>query len=152
MKKETVKKSKLKVVNEAMKNAQASDLENIEKFYEMLIEHKQEEIKDKEHELSTQELNHTRKISKLKKELEDAMKAETEAISTIDVELIKTNADRSSFILVYQTRLNNKRQAVDTLISTIDTEEETFEIEKRKTSEEIEELRNVISNITEPEK
>ena len=138
----TVKKvvSTMKIVNKAVAFNSASEVENTEKFYKMLISHKENLIQDRQHELKTLELEYTRNKTALSRKLEDAQQKEAESLITIDVDSIKTNADRESYILSFTRAVNQARQNVEYILDNLEALDRDHDASVERLQHEISQL------------
>jgi hypothetical protein len=134
MKKENVeiRTSKLAIVNEAVVANNLSEVDNLESFFNSVIEELEEKIEDKTAFISELKTKNARSIKSLKKKIADAENSVTKSFISVEASKITTNAAIENELALYWERVKASQRTLKALeeeleASTISFKEESSE-------------------------
>lgn len=133
MKKEnTTRESKLAIVNEAVEANNLSELDNLETFFETIIEELEDMIEDKTSFIEDLKKTNSRATKNLKKEIADAEKFVNKAYVQVESSKITTHANIKTEMVAYWERVRSAQRSLKYL-------EEKLEASVKASKEEISE-------------
>ena len=100
-------KAKLSLVDRIVAFLKLNDAGRIQSFFDSETKNCKVQIKKLESNLKQQDLQNEIELEELERKIEDAETAVDDAYLNVDVEKIKTNADKDSFAKVYWSRIKS---------------------------------------------
>jgi hypothetical protein len=117
MKKEAleIRTSKLAIVNEAVVANNLSEVDNLETFFESIIQELEYKIEDKKSYIATLKSDQTREVRDLKCEISDAEKFVAKAFVQVDSSKIKSYAEIKQEMPEYWERIYSSHRTLKAL-------------------------------------
>ena len=137
----------MKIVEAIIEKLNLSTGDHVKRFFNEEISNAKRSIKKLKHNLKTIDLEFEQVMEELNQKLEDAEYRITEAWTTIDDELIRTNGGRNEYRVIYWERIEHANQIKVRILENIKTNKEVYEDEVGKIEKKIQKLEDQINTI-----
>jgi hypothetical protein len=141
------KEKTLSIAERAAAKLNVSDNDNIGKFYTAVVAKLNNQIEDRKIFISIEETQWKREKAQQEQAIEDAQNEVEDAFITVDVEKLKTNASRSSFIDEYWNRVKAAQRNLASLESTLEDSQKAFDEKIEQAQLEIAQLEDYLSKL-----
>jgi NurA-like 5'-3' nuclease len=146
--KTTAKVSKVAIVNEAMEANNLGEMENLENFYEVVLENLQEQLEDKQDYILDLEKSHNKVAKNLQRSITDADKVVASSFLSVNQDNIQTFDTIKKETVEYWTRVHAAQRSKKGLEDQLKLATEAYDLEVAMRNMEVAQIEAYIAKIT----
>jgi DNA anti-recombination protein RmuC len=146
--KTTAKVSKVAIVNKAMKANNLGVMENLENFYEVVLENLQEQLEDKKDYILDLEKSHNKVVKDLQRFITDADKVVARSFLSVNQDNIQTFDAIKKETVEYWTRVHAAQRSKKGLEDQLKLATEAYDLEVAMRNTEVKQIEAYIAEIT----